>query len=167
MKTCCFIGHRNTEETPKLREKLEETILQLIKEQKVKTFLFGSRSGFDYLCLDIVTELKNDFPDVKRIYVRSHYPFINDWYREFLLNNYDDTIMPCGLENAGRASYVERNQAMINDSDFCVFYYNENYAPPERKLCRKSISTYQPKSGTAVAYQYAKQKKKNIINLYK
>lgn len=51
---------------------------------------------------------------------------------------------------SGRVSYVERNQAMINDSDYCIFYYDENY---------------QPKSGTALAYTYAKQKKKQIINI--
>ena len=28
-----------------------------------------------------------------------------------------------------KASYVERNQAMINNSNYCVFYYDENYQP--------------------------------------
>ena len=67
---------------------------------------------------------------------------------------------------SGRASYVERNQAMINDSDFCVFYYDENYQPEIRKYSKRSIGYYQPKSGTALAYAYAKQKKKLILNVY-
>ena len=67
---------------------------------------------------------------------------------------------------AGRASYVERNQAMINDSDICVFYYDENYKPQERKYSKHCVFTYQPKSGTALAYKYAQQKKKEIINIY-
>ena len=57
---------------------------------------------------------------------------------------------------AGRASYVERNQAMINDSDFCVFFYNKNYVP-----------TTKTNSGTKIAYEYAIKKKKNVINLFK
>ncbi len=57
--------------------------------------------------------------------------------------------------DAGRASYVERNQAMINDSDFCIFYYNKNYIPKTKT-----------KSGTKIAYEYALRKKKNIINLF-
>ena len=68
------------------------------------------------------------------------------------------------MENAGRASYVERNQEMINKSDFCIVYYDENYAPPKRKNSRRDLTDYQPKSGTKIAYDYAVKKKKIIIN---
>ena len=30
---------------------------------------------------------------------------------------------------AGKASYIERNFAMIDDSDYCIFYYDNNYKP--------------------------------------
>jgi hypothetical protein len=65
------------------------------------------------------------------------------------------------MENAGRASYVERNQEMINKSDFCVVYYDENYAPPRRKNSRRDMTDYQPRSGTKIAYDYAVRKKNN------
>ena len=61
---------------------------------------------------------------------------------------------------AGKSSYIQRNYAMINDSDYCVFYYDENYLPEKRKMSKNSISYYQPKSGTKLAYHYAIQKKK-------
>ena len=67
---------------------------------------------------------------------------------------------------SGRAAYVERNYAMIDQSDYCLFYYNENYLPPKRKWARRDLFVYQPKSGTALAYKYAQQKKKNIVNFY-
>ncbi|MGN0796634.1 MAG: hypothetical protein ACI4M5_00325 [Christensenellales bacterium] len=67
---------------------------------------------------------------------------------------------------AGRASYIERNQAMINDSDYCVFYYDKNYQPQMRKHSRRSIGYYQPKSGTRLAYYYAKRKNKTLINVF-
>lgn len=60
---------------------------------------------------------------------------------------------------------MERNQAMINDSDYCVFYYDKNYQPEMRKYSKRSIGYYQPKSGTALAYAYAKQKKKIMLNI--
>lgn len=167
MKTCCFIGHRNAIGTPKLCEELRKTIITLIEEKGVKWFLFGSRSKFDDLCLNMITELQQEYPEIKRMYVRSHYPYIEQWYKDYLLESYDDTLMPSGIENAGKASYAERNQAMINASDFCVFYYNEEYKPPLRKQCRSALSAYQPNSGTKLAYEYAKQKKKEIINLFK
>ena len=54
---------------------------------------------------------------------------------------------------AGKASYIERNTAMIDNSDYCIFYYDENIS-----------KNY--KSGTKIAYDYAKRKNKTIINLY-
>lgn len=38
--------------------------------------------------------------------------------------------------------------------------------PPVKKISKKSIGFYQPKSGTIQAFDYAKQKHKNIINIY-
>ena len=74
MKTCCFIGHRNAIGTPELCEELRKTIITLIEEKGVKWFLFGSRSKFDDLCLNMITELQQEYPEIKRMYVRSHYP---------------------------------------------------------------------------------------------
>ena len=82
-----------------------------------------------------------------------------------MLENNEGTYFPEHIEKAGRASYVERNQEMINHSKFCVVYYDENYLPPRRKNSRRDLFDYQPKSGTAVAYDYAVKKKKIIINL--
>ena len=83
-----------------------------------------------------------------------------------LLENNEGTYFPEYMENAGRASYVERNQEMINKSDFCIVYYDENYLPPRRKNSRRDLFDYQPKSGTAVAYDYAVKKKKEIVNVF-
>ena len=56
---------------------------------------------------------------------------------------------------------------MINDSDYCIFYYDENYQPKMRKYSKRSIDYYQPKSGTKPAFNYAKQIKKIILNIKK
>ena len=50
--TCCFFGHRTINETEELKSKLIEIIEKLIVDEKVDTFLFGSRSDFDDLCYD-------------------------------------------------------------------------------------------------------------------
>ena len=56
--TCCFIGHRTINETDELRTKLTDTIEKLIADKKIDTFLFGSKSEFDRLCLEVVTKIK-------------------------------------------------------------------------------------------------------------
>ena len=164
--TCCFFGHRKIDETAELKDKLCGIIENLIINENVDTFFFGSKSQFDDLCHKIVTELKEKYPHIKRIYVRSAFQHIPDWYEDSLLQHYEDTYFPEHMENAGRASYVERNQEMINKSDFCIVYYDENYAPPKRKNSRRDLTDYQPRSGTKIAYDYAVKKKKIIINCF-
>ena len=167
MNFCSFFGHRNIKETPELCAALRETVVKLIKEQGIEIFLFGSASRFDELCLKVVTEIKRDYPQIRLVYVRSNYPYIEKRYQDYLLQSYDETIFPPKIENAGKAAYVERNQAMIDASAVCVFYYDETYAPPKRKQSKKALSEYQPQSGTRLAYEYAVKKKKQIVNLRK
>ena len=153
--TCCFFGHRTINETDELRTKITEAVERLITEEKVDTFLFGSKSRFNDLCLELVTELKEKYPHVNRIYVRAEFPVINEEYKDYLLKSYDDTYFPEKIIGSGSVAYVERNYEMINQSKYCIVYYDEQNAPTIRK------------SGTKIALDYAIKKKKCIIELMK
>ena len=150
-KTCCFFGHRKINETQELKSKLIEIIEKLIVEKQVDTFLFGSKSRFNGLCLELVTKIKEKYPHIKRVYVRAEYPYISDDYKKYLSKIYEDTYYPERIMNSGRASYVERNYEMINNSHFCIVYYDESNAPTTRK------------SGTKIALGYAIKQGKQII----
>ena len=63
-KTCCFFGHRKIDETEELKNKLYEIIENLILNEKIDTFLFGSKSQFDDLCHKVVTELKEKYSHI-------------------------------------------------------------------------------------------------------
>ena len=149
-----------------LTEQIKQTVLNLIDEKQVDTFLFGSRSAFDDLCLETVTEIKKLRPHIKRVYVRAEYAYIDNDYEEYLLRTYDDTYIPKNVEKAGKAAYVVRNYHMIDKADICVFYYDENYRPPLKPTAGKRIFALQPNSGTKAAYDYAVSKKKEILNLF-
>ena len=151
IKTCCFFGHRTINENEKLKTKLIDTIEKLIVDEKVDTFLFGSKSNFNSLSLKLVTKIKEKYPNIKRVYVRAEYPHISEHYKNYLLNNYEDTYYPEKIINSGRASYVERNYEMIDNSQFCIFYYDEQCTPTIRK------------SGTKIALDYAIKKNKKVI----
>lgn len=151
----CFIGHRTIEKDEKLIFLLRKTIVTLIKKG-ASTFLFGSMSEFDNLSWQMVTELKKEYPYIKRVYVRSSYQYIDKSYEEYLLKFYEETYFPPKLKNAGKCRYVERNYEMIDYCSYCVFYYNKNYIPQSKR-----------NSGTKIAYNYAIKKNKEIINLSK
>lgn len=153
--TCCFIGHRTINETEELKERLCEIIEKLIVDENVDTFLFGSKSRFNSLCHELVTEIKEKYPHIKRTYVRAEYLNIDDSYKDYLLQHYEDTYYPEKIIGAGKAVYVERNCEMIDKSHFCIVYYNEQNAPTTRK------------SGTKIAVDYAVKQGKRIINLNK
>ena len=184
-KVCCFIGHRKIDKSIELTQRVRDVIQDLMENKGVTIFLFGSRSEFDDLCHEIVTELQKNNPQIKRIMYtcRSEYACMKEekeereriaravTKRDIAYKDYDGSMMADRLWSAGKASYIERNQDMINASDYCVFYYNENYLPPKRKHSKHDISEYQPKSGTAIVFNYAYQKKRSgknltIINLY-
>lgn len=150
-KTVCVFGHREISETEELRSKLYSTIEKIIVNENAETFLFGSKSRFNSLCLEVVTELKKKYPWIQRIYVRAEYPDITEEYKNYLLENYEDTFFPERIIGAGRAVYVERNYEMIQRSDCCIVYFEEGHIPSTRK------------SGTGIALEYARKKEKEII----
>ncbi len=153
LHTCCFIGHREIDESDQLKERLRKEIERLIEKENIDTFLFGSKSRFNDLCYQTVTRLKDKYPHIKRIYVRAEYEHINDNYTAYLLGAYQQTYYPKNIMGAGKAAYVKRNFEMIIDSRFCIFYYDENYNPQTRK------------SGTKIALDYAIKLNKEIIRL--
>ncbi len=163
--TCCFFGHRKIEVTDELVNRLEEIVEALIIDKRLDTFLFGSKSQFDKLCLSVVTEFKKKYPHIRRIYVRAEFPYIDEVYMAYLLKRYDYTYFPERLVNAGKATYVERNYEMIDNSGYCVIYYDENYIPPRRKNSRRDLFDSPPKSGTKLAYDRAAKKRLTIFNL--
>lgn len=149
---CCFIGHREINVTDELKEKLRVVIEHLITDESIDTFLFGSKSHFDDLCYDIVTETKKKHSHIKRIFVRAEYPYIDESYKAYLLESYEDTYFPKSVLGAGKASYAKRNYEMIENSRFCIVYYKANYTAKGRR------------SATKIALDYAKKKKKSIIS---
>ena len=163
-RRCCFVGHRKIEQTAELEARLYSEIEKLIVAG-VDTFYFGSKSEFDRFCYVVVSILKEKYPHIKRIYVRAEYSDINEDYTDYLLESYEDTYYPNKIRNSGKAAYVERNQHMINLCGHCIVYYIEGYLPPRRRNSRRDLTDYQPKSGTKIAYDYAVQKKKNVINV--
>lgn len=164
--SACFIGHRKINDTPQLWERLDDIITELTENGTVN-FLFGDRSEFNDLCFNIVGINKKIHPEIKRIKFRVNYEDADDYTMQFLTGDYDETVFPENAVGSGKNVYIKRNMALIDESEVCVFYYDENYTPPRRKNDKKAMGDYQPNSGTALAYKYALRKNKIIVNSFK
>ena len=154
MKTC-FIGHRNIYEN--IREKLKETVENEIKNG-CKYFTMGTHGDFDKMALSVCRELRNTYKDIKIEVVitsfKSIEPIIDhdEIYGDEKYTPYDDveTIMYNIEETHYKRQIIESNHQMIDDCDTVICYVNQK-------------NSY---SGAKYAYQYAKKKGKEIINLY-
>ena len=162
---CCFIGHRKVKDREKVCATVTEIVRDMIVNRGVTVFLFGSKSEFNDLCHEVVTSFMKDCPLIERVvYTCKSESFVLESEREKLqalknlISNDKSELLAFEKEReyqgkfvAGKASYIERNQAMIDDSDYCVFCYDEC-------SCLKN-------SGTKRAYEYAVRKKKVIFNV--
>lgn len=167
-KVCSFFGHREINIKESFVKELECILENLITKNGVKVFLFGSKSEFDSLCLYLIGTLKRKYPFIKRIAYtckgegcnleilkeESERLYSKIYGQKVEILCVDEEVNYKNKWVAGKSGYVQRNYAMIDDSDMCVFYYD-----------RKFIKESKGKSGTKIAYDYAVKKKKTIINL--
>ena len=165
MKACSFFGHRDIPQTEELKQKVRETVERLIVEERVDTFLFGSRSNFDELCYIVVTELKEKYPHIQRIaYLCKHetaclvgagvkmkQQIKQLTGRDVYVPEYEDIKRSDRVNSAGRAAYVERNCLMIKDSNFVVVHLEEG--------------RNDGKSGSRLAYKYSLRQKKSMLTV--
>lgn len=149
-KSCSVFGHSKIEITKELENNLKSTFKMLITQENVKYFYFGGFGEFDDLCHSIITELKNEYSEIYRIFCLSdprHQRLSKrpKWLKD---EDYEEiTYLDLNFDYWYTRIYY-RNCEIIDRSDFVVFYVN-----------------HAEKSGAYKALQYAIKKKKQIINV--
>ena len=151
-KICSFFGHREIEITKELRARITSEITKSITFG-CRIFYFGGYGEFDSLCYQIVSKIKeeNQSLDIKRIYCVAQEQYLRKSVRYFNPEDYEKTIYLMPSFDGWYKSIYFRNCAMIEKSDYVIFY-------AEKK----------ENSGAYKAYKYAKRKKnKVLINIFK
>ena len=149
-KICSFFGHRDIEISEELYESTATEILKVI-DLGCRTFYFGGFGDFDDLCYKIVTGVQKGNPSlgIKRIYCVSMERYLRKCSPNFKHEDYDGVIYLSPSFDGWYKSIYFRNCAMIDNSEFVIFYAEER-----------------ENSGAYKAYKYAaKHKKKYIVNL--
>lgn len=150
ISTCSVFGHSKIEITDNLKEKIYLTFENLIKQENVGYFYFGGFGQFDGLCRQIITDLKEKYTNIKRIFCLSDPRHQRISKRPKWLKNEDyEEIIYLDLDfDYWYTRIYYRNLEMVKRSDFIVFYVNHS-----------------EKSGAYKILQYAKKKKKEFINI--
>ncbi len=102
-KACCFIGRSCILSKKEFRPQICAVVESLIVESKVDTFIFTGANPFVRLCCDVVTQMKEKYPYIKK---------------NFYLSKKRSTDRYC---------------SMIDRSRFCVIYCNEENEPAARR----------------------------------
>ena len=150
-KICSFFGHRNVEESQELTALARAEIVKAINFG-CRTFYFGGFGDWDSLCHKIVTEMKEEYPrlNIKRLFCVTQERYIRKRARYYNLDDYEDFIYLAPSFEGWYKSIYFRNCAMIDQSDYVIFYAEER-----------------ADSGAYKAFKHAKKQKDKIIkNLY-
>lgn len=161
----CFIGHKKIKDEKLVYERVLKIVEELVADD-VKYFIFGSKSSFNTLCYKVVSELRDKkYPFIKRVFANCDHHVYPEVYQRLIDSMYEYSYFSQKVKNAGGNKYIFRNQDMIDKSDVVIFYYDESYKKDMMTTKNRRLSFVQ-KSGTGVAFEYAKKNNKKIINIF-
>ena len=141
-----FCGHSNCLFIDEEKEKLKQLLTKEIRKNPTCKFYLGGYGDFDSLCLRTLRELKTDFPNIELLFIT---PYLDKNYSKLELAKYyyDDVIFP-PIENVPRKfAILKRNEWMVDSADLVISYVKYSWG------------------GAVKTVEYAKRKKKQIINL--
>lgn len=149
-RSCSVFGHSKIEVTTELKGNLISVFETLITKENVKYFYFGGFGEFDDLCHTVLTELKNKYPQIYRIFCLADPRQLELSKRPKWLKDEDyEEITYLDLDyDYWYTRIYYRNCEIIDRSDFVVFFVNHS-----------------EHSGAYKAMRYALKKKKRILNI--
>lgn len=125
MASCTFFGHRDTPK--KIEPILQSTLIDLIENKNVDCFYVGNQGDFDIIVRHNLKSLKILYPHISCFVV---FAYKSD---KRLFDNYLEYIYPDELKNIfPKYAIIERNNWMINKSDYVVTYVKNSFGGAAR-----------------------------------
>ena len=140
MVACTFFGHRDCPDS--IKQKLRETLVDLIINHSVDMFYVGNQGQFDTIVHGVLKELKQEYQQINYAVVLAFMPGKKTEH-----GDYSDTMLPEGIESVHPHYAISwRNNWMIRQSDYVVTYITHTWGgayqyAKKAKLQRKNIIT--------------------------
>lgn len=136
---CAFFGHRDA--PSEIRDRIKETVIDLIEEKDVTEFYMGNNGNFDRMALSVLKELSEMYPQVNYYVVYAYLP-------EKGGEDFKHTIYPEGIENVPKRFAIDyRNRWIVGRTDIVVAYVGRSFG------------------GAAKFVDMAERQGKDVINL--
>ncbi len=124
---CTFFGHRDEGEQVKVL--LRKTIMDLVKEEGVKSFLVGNNGNFDFYAQCVLSELKKEGLDISFEIV------ISNISEKALSQNQNATVFPAELENCiPKFAISKRNDWLIKNSSILIACVRHKFSNSSKLL---------------------------------
>lgn len=138
---CAFFGHRDA--PSEIRDRIKETVIDLIEESGVTKFYVGNNGNFDRMALSVLKELGGMYPQIAYYVVYAYLP-------EKGVEDFEHTIYPEGIENVPKRFAIDyRNRWIVGRADIVVAYVGRSFG------------------GAAKFVDMAERQGKDVINLCK
>ena len=151
--TVAFIGSNNHEWGKTSMKRLSKEITKLVEREGADVFLFTDGGVFDDACWVVVTQLLVRYPNIRRVYARTKNDDYDDRLKKIGLC-YECTFLIDAVRDAGIFAQSVRNEAIVEMCDVLVTCFD-----------MKKLPSVRIKSVTEMAVEYARQRKKRIINI--
>lgn len=141
-----FCGHSNCLFSDDVKTQLKNILIDKIIKNPTCKFYLGGYGNFDGLCLRTLKELKVEFPKIELLFIT---PYLDENYSKlkYARYHYDGVIFPPIESTPRKFAISKRNEWMVEKADLVVAYVKYSWG------------------GAIKTLQYAKRKKKIIVNL--
>ncbi len=142
-----FCGHRDFVETAEAENQLTMFLEKYARENVRLVCYNGGYGNFDYFAAKCVQRMQEQYSNIRNCLVL---PYIDQPFLErieIFKNHFDETIYPL-LESVPRKyAIIRRNEWMVDSADIVIAYVTYSWG------------------GAARTLEYARRKKKNIIQI--
>ena len=142
-----FCGHRDFVETAEAENQLTIFLEKYARENVRLVCYNGGYGNFDYFAAKCVQRMQEQYSNIRNCLVL---PYIDQPFLErieIFKNHFDETIYP-PLESVPRKyAIIRRNEWMVDSADIVIAYVTYSWG------------------GAARTLEYARRKKKNIIQI--
>ena len=167
-----FIGqidYTDKELCKAVKDKVVAKVEKLIIEQGAEEFVFAMISCFVDLCWVAVTELKEKYPQIKRIY-RGMMAKPKARIKNMLNKCFEECTFPKDNKGMGFYRSLIISESLIDESDYIIAYYDEYLATPYKYYEDVSITMKdngtKAQSGTKISLNYAFRNDKKFDNIF-
>ena len=138
---CFFLGQEKIPAS--LRPLLVNTIRRHITEEGVRLFIVGSHGKFNHMAAVVLSELKNEYPDIENQMALAYHPSIK---QVKLPDGFDESFYPEEQELSPlRRAIPSLNRGMIRLVDYLIAYVEEDSADGAQKIFQYAKSLQKTK----------------------